>query len=132
MNGAYILEDCNGTPDIILMSSGSEVSITLAAGEKLNAEGIKARVVSFPSWELFEKQSDEYKEKVFPKAVRTRLSVEAGVSQGWIKYITEDGDSISIEKFGASAPLKDVMKGYGFTAENIYEQAKKLLAKNKK
>jgi transketolase len=132
LKGAYILKDCSGTPDIILMASGSEVSITLSAGEKLNAEGVKARVVSFPSWELFEKQPDEYKEKVLPKAIRTRLSVEAGVSQGWIKYVTADGDSISIEGFGASAPLKDVMKGYGFTAENVYEQAKSLLAKNKK
>ena len=132
LKGAYILKDSDGTPDVILMASGSEVSITLAAGEKLNAEGIKARVVSFPSWELFEKQPDEYKEKVFPKAVRTRLSVEAGVGMGWIKYVTEDGDSISIETFGASAPLKDVMKGYGFTADNVYEQAKKLIAKNKK
>ncbi len=132
LKGAYILKDSNGLPDIILMASGSEVSITLSASEKLNEEGIKARVVSFPSWELFEKQSDEYKEKVFPKAVRTRLSVEAGVSQGWVKYVTEDGDSISIEKFGASAPLNDVMKGYGFTTENVYEQAKKVLLKNKK
>jgi transketolase len=132
MKGAYILKDCNGTPDVILMASGSEVSITLAAGEKLNAEGVKARVVSFPSWELFDKQPDEYKEKVFPKAVRTRLSVEAGVGMGWIKYVTEDGDSMSIETFGASAPLKDVMKGYGFTADNVYEQTKKLIAKNKK
>jgi transketolase len=132
LKGAYILKDTNGTPDIILMASGSEVSITLAAGEKLNTEGIKARVVSFPSWELFERQSDEYKEKVFPKAVRARLSVEAGVSQGWIKYVTEDGESISIEKFGASAPLKDVMTGYGFTTENVYVHAKNVLAKNRK
>lgn len=132
LKGAYILKDSDDTPEIILMASGSEVSITLAAGEKLNSEGIKARVVSFPSWELFEMQSDEYKEKVFPSSIRVRLSVEAGVNQGWIKYVTEKGESISIEKFGASAPLKDVMNGYGFTAENVYEIVKKVLARNKK
>ncbi|HKJ80489.1 MAG TPA: transketolase C-terminal domain-containing protein, partial [Ignavibacteriaceae bacterium] len=132
LKGAYILKDSNGTPDIILMATGSEVSITLEAAEKLNSEGIKARMVSFPSWELFEAQPEDYKESVFPKAVRTRLSVEAGVSQGWTKYITEEGDSLSIEQFGASAPLKDVMKGYGYTAENVYEVSRKLLEKNKK
>jgi len=132
LKGAYILKDSNGTPDIILMATGSEVSITLEAAEKLNSEGIKARMVSFPSWELFEAQPEDYKESVFPKAVRTRLSVEAGVSQGWTKYVTEEGESMSIEQFGASAPLKDVMKGYGYTAENVYEVSKKLLEKNKK
>jgi len=132
LKGAYVLKDSEGTPDIILMATGSEVSITLEAAEKLNSEGIKARMVSFPSWELFEKQPDDYKESVFPKSIRTRFSVEAGVSQGWAKYVTEDGDSLSIEQFGASAPLKDVMKGYGFTAENVYNSAKKLIEKNKK
>ncbi len=131
LKGAYVLKDSGGTPDIILMASGSEVSITLAAGEKLNSEGIKARVISFPSWELFEMQPNEYKEKVFPSSVRARVSVEAGVSQGWIKYVTADGVSISIEKYGASAPLKDVMNGYGFTAENVYKTAKEVLAKFK-
>ncbi len=132
LKGAYILKDSEGTPDIILMATGSEVSIALEAGEKLNSDGIKARVVSFPSWELFEMQPEDYKETIFPKSVRARLSVEAGVSQGWTKYITEDGDSLGIEHFGASAPLKDVMKGYGFTAENVYDTASKVLAKNKK
>lgn len=132
LKGAYVLKDSDGTPDIILIATGSEVSITLQAAEKLNSEGIKARTVSFPSWELFEAQSDDYKESVFPESVRTRLSVETGVSQGWAKYVTEDGDSLSIEQFGASAPLNAVMKGYGYTADNVYEKAKKLLEKNKK
>lgn len=132
LKGAYILHDSKTEPDVILMASGSEVSITLDAAVKLEAEGVNVRVISFPSWELFEVQTDEYKEKVLPKSVRTRVSVEAGVKQGWHQYVTDDGESISIEKFGASAPYGELMKNYGFSADNIYNTAKRILERIKK
>ena len=129
--GAYILKDSDGKPELIIMASGSEVSISLQASEKLESEGIKTRVVSFPSWELFEQQSEEYKKSVFPEDVKARLSVEAGVAQGWEKYIGDKGESLSIETFGASAPIKILMEKYGFTPNSILEKAKNLLAKIK-
>jgi len=125
--GAYILSDCEGEPQIILMASGSEVSLIMEAQEKLKEESINARVVSFPSWELFEKQSNEYKEKVLPKKVRARLAVEAGSPIGWCKFVTDDGDVIGITKFGESAPGEEVMKEYGFSVENVVAKAKALL-----
>ena len=124
--GAYILSDCEGTPEIILIATGSEVQLILAAQEKLQLEGIKARVVSFPSWELFEKQSSDYKEKIFPKNIRKRLSVEAGSTIGWLKYVSDEGFSIGISQFGESAPGDEVMKEYGFKVENVIEKAKAL------
>ena len=132
MRGAYILSDSQGEPEIIIMASGSEVSISLQAGEKLRAEGKGVRVVSFPSWELFEQQTEEYKESVFPAAVKARVSVEAGVKMGWEKYTGDSGENISVEKFGSSAPVEIVMEKYGFTANNVYETAKRVLAKNNK
>lgn len=129
LKGGYILKDCEGTPDIILLSAGSEVSVTIQSAAKLDAEGIKTRVISMPSFELFEKQSDEYKESVLPKNVRARISVEAGVAQGWSKYVGLDGDSVSIEGFGASAPVEILMEKYGFTVENITSKAKEVLKK---
>ena len=125
--GAYILKDSDGEPDIILMASGSEVSVILAAAEELKTAGTKVRVVSFPSWELFEQQSEEYKNSVLPKSVKARVSVEAGIKQGWEKYIGDYGESISIEKFGSSAPVKILMEKYGFTKENVVNTAKKVL-----
>jgi transketolase len=125
--GAYILSDCEGEPQIILMGSGSEVQLLLEAQEKLKGESIKARVVSFPSWELFDSQNKEYKETVFPKKVRKRLAVEAGSPIGWCKYVTDDGDIIGINKFGESAPGEEVMKEYGFSVENVVAKAKDLL-----
>ncbi len=125
--GAYILSDCEGEPQIILMASGSEVSLIMKAQEKLKEESINARVVSFPSWELFDAQSNEYKEKVFPKKIRKRLAVEAGSPIGWCKYVTDDGDVIGITKFGESAPGEEVMKEYGFSVENVVAKAKDLL-----
>ncbi len=121
--GAYILKDSKGLPDIILMATGSEVSIALETAENLKAQGKNIRVVSFPSWELFEMQSDEYKNSVLPKEVKKRVSIEAGISQGWEKYIGEDGISIAIDgKYGASAPGKILFEKYGFTAEKIIEK----------
>ncbi|QEC69150.1 transketolase [Panacibacter ginsenosidivorans] len=125
--GAYILSDCNGVPQLILIGTGSEVHLLLEAQEKLKTESIEARVVSFPCWELFDEQSEEYKLKIFPKSIRKRLAVEAGSPIGWCKYVTDEGDVIGITKFGESAPGDQVMKEYGFSVKNIIERAKALL-----
>jgi transketolase len=117
--GAYILSDSATTPDVILIGTGSEVSLLIKAQEKLKEKSIQARVVSMPSWELFEKQDAAYKETVFPKNIRKRLSVEAASTFGWIKYVTEDGKSVGINHFGESAPAEDLFKEFGFTVENI-------------
>jgi len=128
--GAYILKD---TPDaeLILMASGSEVSTSLQASEILEKEGAKDRVVSFPSFELFEKQDPSYKESVLPLNIKARVSVEAGVSQCWYKYLGETGEAVSIEKFGASAPEKVLMEKYGITAENVAETARRVISRLK-
>jgi len=121
--GAYIMKDSKSKPDLVLMASGSEVSVALETAEKLELIGKNVRVVSFPSWELFEMQSDEYKNSVLPKEVKKKVSIEAGVSQGWEKYIGEDGISIAIDgKYGASAPGKILFEKYGFTAEKIVKK----------
>ena len=125
--GAYILSDSETTPDVILIATGSEVTLIQQAQEKLKAEGINARVVSMPSWELFEKQDAAYKEKVFPKAVKKRLAVEAGSPLGWHKYVTDEGDIIAMHGFGESAPADQLFKEFGFTVENVVNKAKALL-----
>ena len=125
--GAYILSDCENEPQLILMGTGSEVHLLLEAQEKLKAESIRSRVVSFPSWELFEKQDEAYKQKVFPKNIRKRLAVETGSSIGWHKYVTDEGDIIGITKFGESAPGDVVLKEYGFSVENVIAKSKALL-----
>jgi transketolase len=125
--GAYILSDSEKTPELILIASGSEVTLIQQAQEKLKAEGINARVVSMPSWELFEKQDAAYKEKVFPKAVRKRLAVEAGSPLGWHKYVTDQGAIIAMNGFGESAPADQLFKEFGFTVENVVNKAKALL-----
>lgn len=131
--GAYILSDApKQKPDIILIASGSEVSLIIAAKEKLAARKISVRLVSMPSWELFETQSKAYRDSVLPPSVKIRLSVEAAVSQGWEKYVGEQGAMISVDDFGASAPGPIVMKKYGFSAENVYKQALALLHKGKR
>ncbi len=123
--GAYIIKESKENPGVILMASGSEVYLALKTAEKLEAEGKNVRVVSFPSWELFELQSEEYKNSVLPKNVKTKISIEAGVSQGWEKYIGEDGISIAIDgKYGASAPGKTLFEKYGFTADEIVRRVK--------
>ncbi len=128
LKGAYILVDSEkDTPDIILMASGSEVELVYEAQKVLKEKGIDARVVSMPSWEIFEEQPEEYKEKVLPSNVRARLAVEAGSSFGWHKYVGFDGDIISIDQFGASAPGEVLFKEFGFTVENVVERAMKLL-----
>jgi transketolase len=127
--GAYILSDSEGTPDLILMATGSEVALIMTAQAKLKEEGINARVVSMPSWELFEKQDAAYKEEVFPKAVRKRLAVETGSPLGWHKYVTDEGDIIAMTTFGESAPAEELYKVFGFTTSNVVEKAKALLGK---
>jgi transketolase len=126
--GAYILAECDGTPDVILIGTGSEVQLCLGASEKLQAEGVRVRVVSMPSVELFERQSQEYRNQVLPFAVRKRIAVEAGSSMGWRQYVGLDGAVIARNQFGASAPLKDLLQQFGFTVENVYNTAKQLMA----
>ena len=113
----------------LLLASGSEVSTALQASNILQSDGINVRVVSFPSWELFEKQPEDYKELVLPPSIKARVSVEAGVKQGWEKYVGDYGESISIEKFGASAPANVLFKEYGFTPENVVSKVKSVLNK---
>lgn len=128
--GAYVLADApGGKPDVILMGSGSEVSLCVEAGEKLNAEGIKARVVSMPSWELFEKQDAAYKESVLPSSVTARVSVEMASLFGWERYVGPKGKMIGMRSFGASAPLKDLLKKFGIQADRVVAAAKELLGK---
>ena len=125
--GAYVLKDFGEVPEIILMASGSEVSLILAAAEKLNEEGVAVRVVSVPSLELFEKQNQAYRESVLPPQVGTRLAVEMGIAQGWWKYVGSDGGVLSIEKYGASAPAQKIFEEYGFTVENVVARAREIL-----
>ncbi len=122
--GAYVLKDFGSDPSLILMASGSEVHLVYGAAEKLHAEGHSVRVVSFPSWELFEKQDEAYRESVLPARIRARLAVEAGVGQGWEKYAA---DMISLEHFGASAPGPVVFEKFGFTVDHVVEKAHGLL-----
>jgi transketolase len=128
-NGAYVLEDADGQPDIILMASGSEVSVCLAAKERLVEKEISARVVSMPSWELFEAASQQYKDEVLPPDVTNRLAVEAGISMGWERYVGNSENIIGIERFGASAPGGTVMEKLGFSVENIVNRAISVLQK---
>jgi transketolase len=127
--GAYVLLDCTAEPDIIIMASGSEVFHAVEAFYLLQSNGIKARVVSFPSWELFEMQPNDYKESVIPSSIKARISIEAGVKQGWEKYIGEYGEAISIERFGSSAPYNILFNEYGFNLENIVANVHKVLNK---
>jgi transketolase len=123
--GAYILEDA-AQPKVILVATGSEVWPCVEAKKLLEAEGIAARVVSFPSWEIFEEQPAAYKASVFPAGVK-KLAVEAGSPLGWWKYVGQDGDVIGLDRFGASAPGPQVLAELGFTPENVAARAKKLV-----
>ncbi|MBX7222656.1 MAG: transketolase [Blastocatellia bacterium] len=126
--GAYILADAaNGNPDVILIGTGSELQLVVAARDELAKDNIQARVVSMPSWELFEKQSQAYRQTVLPPTMRKRLAVEAASPMGWHKYVTDEGDIIGMTTFGASAPAEVLFEKFGFTVENIVNRAKKLL-----
>ena len=126
--GAYVLADApGGKPDVILMGTGSEVSLCVEAYEKLKAEGIQARVVSMPSWEIFEQQDEAYKESVLPSSVTARVSVEMAATFGWERYVGLKGRKVGMHRFGASAPLKDLLKFFGFTAEAVVAEARKAI-----
>jgi transketolase len=127
--GAYVLADApGGKPDVILLGTGSEVSLCVEAHEKLKAEGINARVVSMPSWDIFEHQDAAYKESVLPSAVTARVSVEMASTFGWERYVGLKGKKIGMHRFGASAPLKDLLKFFGFTVEAVVTEARKAIA----
>ncbi|MEL6269012.1 MAG: transketolase [Chloroflexota bacterium] len=126
-HGAYTYADAEGEPDVILMATGSELEIAVATYNQLMEDGVKARVVSMPCWELFEEQDDTYKESVLPKSVRARVSIEAGITTGWQKYVGLDGIAIGVDTFGASAPYKKIYEEYGLTVEKMVEAAKHLL-----
>jgi transketolase len=123
--GAYVLKDFGENPGLILMASGSEVSLIYSAAQRLFAEGIAVRVVSFPSWDLFEEQDEAYRESVLPKNITARLAVEAGATFGWERYATS---VIGLDHYGASAPYKVIFEKFGFTVENVVAKAKALLS----
>lgn len=129
LKGAYVILDSGKKPELLLMASGSEVQLVYEAGKQLLESGVAVRVISMPSWELFEEQDAAYKESVMPSDVTKRLAVEAASSFGWHKYVGLDGDIISIDHFGESAPGNVLFKKYGFTVENVLDRAKKLLKK---
>jgi transketolase len=123
--GAYVLADAvDGKPDVLIIATGSEVALCLEAYEKLKAEGIKARVVSMPSWELFDDQPQDYRDSVLPPTVRARVSVEQASTFGWAKYVGDTGHSIGMRSFGASAPLKQLQQKFGFTVDNVMAAAR--------
>ena len=126
MKGGYILQDAEN-PDLILLASGSEVELIAGAAEKLTAEGLAVRVVSMPSFELFEEQSDAYRESVLPGSIRKRLAVEAGATQPWYRYVGLDGKVVGLDHYGASAPAKILYEKFGLTVDNVAAEAKKLI-----
>jgi transketolase len=141
--GAYVLwhglpareihgQDGHATPDVLLLASGSEVSVALCAAEGLAKEGIAAQVVSMPCWQLFEKQTQQYKDSVIPPHVKARVAVEAAVELGWHKYLGEKGLFVGMSSFGASAPGKVCFEKLGITAENVIKAAKKSLAESRR
>ncbi len=132
--GAYVLGDAegDGDPDVILIGTGSELPLVVAAHEQLIARGVRSRVVSMPSWFLFERQDDAYRESVFPNAVRARLAVEQAGPIGWDRYVGHDGGTITMSTFGASAPLSKLQEKYGYTVQNICDVATRLMEKNAK
>jgi transketolase len=132
-NGAYILVDATTVdgvataPKLILIATGSEVSLAMDAREKLQKEGIATRVVSMPCWELFEEQPRAYRDEVLPPAITARLAIEAGVEQGWDRYIGAQGDVIALNRFGASAPGDVALRELGFNVDNVLKHARQLL-----
>jgi len=128
--GGYVLADVPGkVPEIILIASGSEVAVALEAYEKLTAEGIATRAVSLPSWDLFEKQPQEYRDEILPPTVTARLAIEAAVPLGWERYVGTKGAVMGMTRFGASAAYKVLAEKFGFTAANVLQRAKELLGR---
>ena len=126
-HGAYILSNCDGKPQILLIATGAEIHITLEAQAMLAEKGIAARVINMPSWELFEAQPDSYKKRILPATYKKRIAVEAGIPMGWERYVGSEGKVIGIDHFGASAPGATVLKNFGFSADRIVESALEML-----
>ena len=124
--GGYVLKDTDGTPDAILMGTGSEVQICLDAADKLAADGVNVRVVSMPCWKLFDEQDDAYRESVLPAAVTKRVAVEAGIKMGWDKYLGNSGAFIGMDSFGASAPAEELYEHFGITPAAIAAKVKSM------
>jgi transketolase len=128
--GAYVLSDAKDRrPELILIASGSEVGLIVAAAEQLRDKGVAVRCVSMPSWDLFDAQPQDYRDEVLPPDVSGRLAVEMGVAQGWHRYIGDDGEMLGVERFGASAPADVLLREYGFTVDNVVWRARGLLAR---
>jgi transketolase len=128
--GAYILADASdGKPEVILMGTGSEVQLCVDAFERLKAEGVKARVVSMPSWDLFEHQDEEYRTQVLPPDVQARVAVEQASTLGWSQYTGMQGIVLGMHTFGASAPLKELQKKFGFSPDKVVEAARTVIAR---
>jgi transketolase len=125
--GGYVLADCEGEPELILIATGSEVQLALAAHETLSGEGVRSRVVSLPCWELFERQDQAYRDQVLPPAVRARVAIEEGSPQGWERYAGNEGEIMAMRTFGQSAPFKDVEAEFGFTPDNVVRVARETL-----
>jgi transketolase len=130
--GAYILGDAdNGKPEVILMATGSELYLCVNAYEDLKKQGIKARVVSMPSWDIFERQDEAYRREVLPPDVKARVSVEQASTFGWSQYVGPTGVVIGMHTFGASAPLKELQKKFGFSPDKIIEAAREAISRSK-
>jgi transketolase len=126
--GAYVLADSlDGAPEVILIATGSEVSLAAQAHAKLTAEGVRARLVSMPSWDIFEQQPQEYRDRVLPPAVKARVAIEQASKFGWERYVGPEGAVIGMETFGASAPLKALQERFGFEPDNVVNVVKGLL-----
>lgn len=125
--GAYVLKDCDGTPELIFIATGSEVELAVQAAEALSAEGKKVRVVSMPSTNRFDKQDAAYRESVLPAAVTKRVAIEAGIADFWYKYVGFNGRVVGMNSFGESAPADQLFKLFGFTVENVVAKAKEIL-----
>jgi transketolase len=131
--GAYVLADAGGKPELILIASGSEVSLCIKAHAELLADGIRSRVVSMPSWDIFEHQSEDYQDSVLPPDVMTRVAVEQASTFGWERYVgKKSGRIIGMKTFGASAPLKELLRKYQFEPQRVTEVAKELVSKSRK
>ena len=126
LQGAYILYDTVGTPDVILIGTGSEIQYCLGAADQLNSEGVKTRVVSMPCWKLFDEQPAEYRESVLPVAVTKRVAVEAGIKMGWERYLGTDGEFVGLTGFGASAPAEELYEHFGITIAGIVAKVKQM------
>jgi transketolase len=125
--GGYVLADCDGEPEVILIATGSEVALAIDAYEDLRSDGVRARVVSLPSWYLFDLQEDGYRETVLPEEVQARVAIEQASTLGWDRYVGPRGQIVGMHTFGVSAPLKEVQRKFGFTPDRVVEAARELL-----